>query len=255
MTAKRRRPTKSAEDLPGLQRLADKFTRLLHATGHSRETLVRAFADSCAKLPPSRSRRAAADAVVTVDLVHVLTHWYTDPHFLDPQGNPRPLPLRGAGASIAALVDRINPTINAKLATEMLMRARALMRRGNRYTPTGRKVILDPRDIAATARSLLVLEGYIDTVNGNLNRRPGEPGRLEATAINPLFPVAALDAFKNRLMRKGNEFLAEVDTEMRRAEERATPSSPRARVGVGLFLLEGPHSRPDGRAAPRKTRR
>ena len=248
MTAKRRRPAKPRQDLTGVQRLADKFTRLLQATGHSPEVLARVFAESCAKLPTPRGRRAATAVAVTLDVVHVLTHWYSDPRFLDPQGNPRPLPLRGAGASIADLVKRVNPNIDVKAATDMLLRARALKRRGSRYTPTGRKVILDPSDIAATARSLLVLEGYVDTVNGNLNRRPGDLARLEATAINPSFPVAALDAFKSRLVRKGNEFLADVDTDMRRAEERAAKSDPRANIGVGVFLYEQPQDRSSKRA-------
>ena len=252
MTANRRRPRKPAEDLADLQRLADKFTRLLNATGHSPKTLVGVFAKSCAKLPAPRTLRKAMHVAGNVDFVHVLTHWYSDPEFLDPHGNPRPLPLRGTGASIAALVQRVSPKIDAKAATDTLVRARALQRQGNRYTPTGRKVILDPGDITATARSLLVLEGYIDTVNNNLNRRPEDLARLEATAINPRFPVAALDAFKSRLLRKGNEFLADVDTDMRRAEERAAHADRRAHIGVGVFLYEQPQDQSSKRRTPRQ---
>ena len=94
-----------------------------------------------------------------------------------------------------------------------------------------------------------------DPLNGNINRRPGQLARLEATAINPLSPTAALDAFKKRLTRKGNEFLADVDTEMRRAEERASASEPRVRVGVGLFLFEQPRARLGVSPPPSKRRR
>ena len=212
--------------------------RLLVSNGYSPAELSRTFATICAALPHPRTPFDPARSVFTAELGHVLTYWYTDPLCLDSRGEPRPLPASGPGRSIADLVRRASPTLEPASAIKILMKSRSLKRRGKLFTPTGRKVIFDPKDAAAAARSLLPLIGFLETFDFNVNRRGKQPARFEATAINPAFPVKALEAFKTRLTRRGTEFLHELDTEMRRAEERGGDDTARARVGVGLFMFE-----------------
>jgi hypothetical protein len=74
------------------------------------------------------------------------------------------------------------------------------------------------------------------------------------TALNPSFPVAALEAFKARLMKHGMKFLQDIDNYMRRTEDHGKATDPRATVGVGLFLFEDHQKGPRGRASRRRKR-
>ncbi|MBS1994658.1 MAG: hypothetical protein JSS86_00050 [Cyanobacteria bacterium SZAS LIN-2] len=241
MTSRRktsaRRNTRAAGPDQGRE-ILERTLALLVGNGYSPASLKAMAAEICSGMPEPRTPKDPRRSTFTVELGHVLTHWYTDPMNLDARGNPRPLPARGPGPSIADLVRRASPSLDVKVAIDQLVKSGSLKRVGRRFLPTGRRVLFNPKDAVATARGLLPVLGYLDTFDFNLNRRGKQAPRFEVTAVNPSFPTEALEAFKARLMARGMEFLQEVDTQMRRAEERALPKTPRSQVGVGLFLFE-----------------
>ena len=241
-----------SDDLPFLRRLLEKFARLLVLNGFSPKTLARVFADVCSRLDEPKHTRDPERPVFTAELAHVLSYWYTDPMCVDARGEPRPLPARGSGLSIATLVRRASPGLDPSAAIATLVRHRALKRRGTLYVPTNRRVMFDPRDAAAPARGLLPLEGLLDTLQRNWTAGGKHADTMEATAINPAFPVRLLPALKKHLLGRGLAFLHEVDSTMRRGEARATDAEPRSRVGVSVFLFE---DTPDGAARSRPSRR
>ena len=232
------------DDLPFLRRLLEKFARLLVLNGFSPRALSRVFADVCSRLDEPKHTRDPERPVFTAELAHVLSYWYTDPMCVDARGQPRPLPARGTGLSVATLVRRASPALDPSAAIATLVRHRALKRRGRLYAPTNRRVMFDPRDAAAPARGLLPLEGLLDTLHRNWTAGGRRADTMEATAINPAFPVRLLPALKKLLLGRGLAFLNEVDSTMRRNESRATPAEPRSRVGVSVFLFEDSKARP-----------
>jgi len=228
----------AGDDLPFLRRLLEKFARLLVLNGFSPKTLSRVFADVCSRLDEPKHTRDPKRPVFTAELAHVLSYWYTDPMCVDARGEPRPLPARGKGLSVATLVRRASPGLDPSAAIATLVRHRALRRRGTLYVPTNRRVMFDPRDAAAPARGLLPLEGLLGTLHRNWTAGGKRADTMEATAINPAFPVRLLPALKKLLLGRGLAFLHEVDSTMRRGEARATATERRSRVGVSVFLFE-----------------
>jgi hypothetical protein len=236
----RRRPAAEPgnDDLSFLRRLLEKFAQLLVLNGFSPRTLSRVFEQVCSRLEEPRHVRDPRRPAFTAELAHVLSYWYTDPLCVDGRGHPRPLSAKGRGLSIATLVRRVSPSLDPSSAIATLIRHRALKRRGNLYVPTNRRVLFDPRDASAPARVLLPLEGLLDTLRKNWTNGVRRADTLEATAVNPAFPVRSLPALKKHLLARGLTFLNEVDSTMRRGEERAGKTEPRTRVGVFLFAFE-----------------
>lgn len=244
MRASPRRSKRSSErEAPDqAYEVLEKTLALLVGNGYPPESLRAMAGEICARMPRPRTARDPTRAIFTAELGHILTHWYTDPTHLDAHGNPRALPARGSSPCIAELVRRASPSLDVDLAIRQLVKSRSLKRIGNRYVPTGRRVLFNPKDAVATARGLLPLLGFLDTFDFNLNRRGKLAPRFEVTAVNPALPVEAIEAFKARLGKRGMEFLHDIDSQMRRAELRASSSAARARVGVGLFYFEDPGS-------------
>jgi hypothetical protein len=249
---RRSAPESAGDDLPFLRRLLAKFARLLVLNGFSPKTLSRVFADVCSHLDEPKHERDPDRPVFTAELAHVLSYWYTDPMCVDARGEPRPLPAKGAGLTVAALVRRASPGLDPSSAIATLVRHRALKRRGALYVPTDRRVMFDPRDAAAPARGLLPLEGLFDTLQRNWTSGRKTADTLEATAINPAYPVRSLAALKKLLLDRGLAFLHEVDSTMRRGEARASAKEARSRVGVSVFLFE---DTPEPAERPRRRRR
>jgi len=245
----------SSEEALRLNRLMEKFARVLVLNGYSPKYLAREFSAICARLSEPRHPREPHRPAFTAELGHVLSHWYTDPLCVDAAGRPRPLPANGRGLSVADLVRRANPRLDSEVAIATLLQHKALKRQGRLYVPTNRRVVFDPRDAAAPARGFLPLEGLLDTLHRNWasGRRAAET--LEATAINPAYPTRQLRALKKHLKDRGLTFLTEVDSMMRRGEARATDSEPRSRIGVSLFVFEEGPEQPKRRPLRRRARR
>jgi hypothetical protein len=236
-----------------LQRLAQ---ILVHA-GHSPQALAREFREICATLKEPAHRWDPSQLAYFADLPHVIAHWHADPQYLDSRGMPAPLPLRGRGPSLSALIERVLPGEDPEAVTHSLMRLQGVRRRGALYVPNGRYLTY-PR---ATGRvhGLSALLGMLRTVERNVTRAKAAP-ILERAALNPSFPVSALPAFHRRLNALAQEFLWNVDGDMRRRET-GKGRGPRTRLGVGVFAFEGPLApsrsprRPKAEAKGRRARR
>ena len=232
-----------------LQRLAQ---ILVHA-GHSPQVLAREFREICATLKEPARHWDPSQLAYFADLPHVIAHWHADPQYLDSRGMPVPLPLRGRGPSLSALIERVLPGEDPEAVTHSLTRLQGVRRRGARYVPSGRYFTY-PR---ATGRvyGLSPLLGLLRTVERNVTRVRASP-ILERAALNPSFPVSALPAFHRRLNALAEEFLWNVDGDMRRRET-AHERGARTRLGVGIFAFEEPLTasrtpRKRGAAAPRR---
>ena len=228
----------SPDEALRLNRLMEKFARVIVLNGYSPKYLAREFAAICAKLNEPRHPREPRRPAFTAELGHVLSHWYTDPLCVDARGRPLPLPATGTGLSISDLVRRASASLDPAVVIATLVQHKALKRQGRLYVPTNRRVVFDPRDAAAPARGFLPLEGLLDTLHRNWASGRQTAESLEATAINPAFPTGQLPALRKHLKDRGLAFLTEVDSTMRRGEARAAAAEPRSRIGVSVFVFE-----------------
>ena len=223
------------------------LARILVHSGHSPKQLTREFRDICGGLEEPAWRWDPTRFSFIADLPHVITHWYADPQYLDSRGAPLPLPLRGRGPSLCALIEHVLPGENAIAVAQALSRIHAVHRRAGRYIPTGRCVIF-PRT-SAWAHGLDTLLGMLRTVEHNVAGVKTE-AILERTATNPSFPVSALPAFHRKLKALATDFLWSVDGNMRRREN-GTARGARTRLGVGVFAFEEPLAPERGARKPR----
>jgi hypothetical protein len=244
-------PQPPPEDARRLNRLMEKFARVLVLNGYSPKYLARDFSAICASLDEPKHPREPRRPAFTIQVGHVLSHWYTDPLCVDAQGKPRPLPAKGPGLSITDLVHRVSPGLDPAVAIATLVHHKALKRRGRLYIPTNRRLVFDPSDAAAPARGLLPLEGLLGTLHGNWASGRKAAETLEATAINPAYPTSKLRALKKHLKDRGLAFLTEVDSTMRRGEARGTGEEPRSRVGVSVFVFDETPEPPSRKLARR----
>jgi hypothetical protein len=249
-TASRRRsPAGVASSHEFLERLA----RILVQSGHSPKQLSREFQQICARLKePARPWDPARLNYVS-DLPHILAHWHTDPQYLDADGLPSPIPLRGRGPSLSDLVRRTLPHANPADVLESLMGLKALRRSGELYSPADRYLAYTKQRDSALAHALTALLGMLRTVEHNISTKRGD-ALLERAAMNPRFPVSALPAFYERLRTAAGEFIFSVDDDMRRRESNAGPEAT-VRLGVGVYAFENPPPSARSRRAARRTRR
>lgn len=244
------------DDARRLNRLMQKFARVLVLNGYSPKYLARDFSAICASLDEPRHPREPRRPAFTIQVGHVLSHWYTDPLCVDARGRPRPLPAKGRGLSVAELVRRASPGLDPAVAIATLVQHKALKRQGRLYVPTNRRIVFHPSDAAAPARGLLPLEGLLGTLHGNWASGRKSAETLEATAINPAYPTSQLRALKKQLKDRGLAFLTEVDSTMRRGEARGSEAEPRSRIGVSVFVFEeAPEPPTRKRARPRSARK
>jgi uncharacterized protein DUF6502 len=212
------------------------LARILVLTGHSPGALAQEFSTVCKRLKEPTGRWDPEQLTLFPELPHVITHWHSDPQFLDSRGNPMPLPLRGRQLSLATLVERVMPGTDPAYVARHLTRLKGVRRRGRLYVPTARQVAM-PRAIAST-HVLYALLGMLRTVERNVSRTNAAP-MLERAATNPRFPVSALPAFHRRLKVRASDFLCNVDADMHRREV-SSPAGRRMRLGVGVFAFEVP---------------
>jgi hypothetical protein len=212
------------------------LARILVLTGHTPGALAQEFSIVCKKLKEPTRRWDAAQATFFPELPHVITHWHSDPQFLDSRGSPIPLPLRGRRLSLATLIERVLPGTDPAYVARYLTRLKGVRRRGGLYVPTGRQMAL-PRASAST-HVLYALLGMLRTVERNVSRTSAAP-IFERAATNPKFPVSALPAFHRKLKARASDFLCNVDADMHRREVSSSVGR-RMRLGVGVFAFEVP---------------
>lgn len=233
-----------------VRRAIHRFVRLLAWSGCSPEAIEKEVADACRHIP--RSWSFTPDARHPGDAGHVLTLWFADPAYLDSQGQPRPLPLRGASASIEALTRRVDPKLDVRYVLRYLKDGGAVKRVGERYVPQDRVVIF--RERTHTTASIAGLFGLLRTLVHNQWSGRGAPRRVQQFARNPSFPVSAIAPFQKRLRQLVRRFLVPVDADMHRREKARKRGERTVRMGVGVYQFEEDAPSSPERARPQARR-
>jgi hypothetical protein len=221
-----------------------RLARILVHGGHSPKRLSRDFREICSELKEPTRPWDPTRLTFYADLPHIIAHWHSDLRYMDSRGRPVPLPLRGRGPSLTALIARVLPGEDPVSVVESLVRSNSVRHRRGLYTPTKRSVV-HPK-AGARVHGMNAFLGMLRTVDHNV---AGKGPRLyERAAMNPSIPTSALPAFYAWVEQFGDRFLEGADNflQNREAEEK---SGPRGRVGVDVCVFAGPA---DSRVRPRR---
>jgi hypothetical protein len=88
--------------------------------------MARAFAQACAAIPEGRARNARRITREIRAATHLLTVWFSDPRYLDQDGTPLALPVRGKPLSLSALLHRVDPAVVTEEVVRYLRRNHAV---------------------------------------------------------------------------------------------------------------------------------
>jgi hypothetical protein len=212
--------------------------RLLARCGCTPSDITREVTAASQVVPKSWATKAQAAQPYLHHTSHVLTLWFSDPQFLKPDGTPRPLPVRGKGASIEALAQRVDPRLVAREVVRLLERGRVLRRVGERYVPRERSLVIRGEDLVDSFRKLRGLLGMLRTFEHNQRPKGQVPGWFEAFADNPHFPVRAIPSFDRKVRAEADRLLVQFDSDMHREERSRDPNEPTVRIGVGIYRFE-----------------
>lgn len=218
-----------AED--ALQRLV----RIVHRCGVSGEQIKKIVGDAVSELPPADARSPPAQDRELPSVPHVLTLWHSDPGYVDKQGEPLLLKLRGRRISFEALVQKVDSSLDAEQVLRYLMRASAVKSDGARYRAIQRAVILrgisGPRDF----RHLRGVDAMLRTTEHNLLPPDEAPGWLERMAENDHVPVSRLHAFGEFLRELTMGYLGDIDAWLLAASSECSPGEAVCKVTVGMY--------------------
>jgi hypothetical protein len=206
---------------------------ILVQSGYTPETLLEHLRKACRSLRRPRHSWDPKRLKFLADVPHVISLWYSDPRYLRARGVPAALPLLGRGASLRRLIAQALPNEEPSAVLVALLRMKGIRRQGKRYVPTARHIAY--REQVGRLHSLNVLMRILRTIDRNLSGRGS--AILERNAIHPAFPVAELPGFHQRTKGRAEDFLWDLDSDMRRRERRAR-AGRRTRLGVEIFAFE-----------------
>jgi hypothetical protein len=234
------------------------MARVLTLTGHSPGRLASQFYSICRGLKEPKHPWDPVSLQFVWDLPHVMARWHSDPQYLDSQGSPLALPLKGPGPSVTSLIQRVLPHADAEAVVEALRQVNGIRRRDGRYRPAGRQLALQHQRVIGWLHGLTLLLGLLRTVEHNIAHPEGAT-LLERAAINPSFPIRYLPEMHQRFKDRATSFLWQTDSQMRKREGPSDPGET-VRLGLGIFAFEDPLTTgragrtPRGRASSAQTR-
>ena len=197
-------------------------------------------------LETSLHRHRATRALVmpspeVLEYSRILTHWQTEPAYLDDHGNARSLKIAGRSPSFASLVRQALPTADIAQVMSILSRhglvgrtrdARVRMR-ATAFLPRGEQ------RAQFLAYTLSALEGIVDTCYSNLTtrNRKKQIGQLQRVVFAERFDMTQLPEYDAFLRDSAAAFLVKHDAWLKRREVKQSLGSRRRTgyVGVGIF--------------------
>jgi hypothetical protein len=220
-----------------LQEILKNLANMLMMSGYNGEDLAKEFASICRRLSARRSTRSGKRSS-KIDHMHVISHWYRDPDYLDSVGKPRKLVFAGAQPSLTRLIARVLPDTLPRGVLDSLLQLGAVRQTGRRYEPTGTHVNFDGDRAHWAYWNMKALHSVLQNMVHNLSNAEGRR-YLAMAAINPRFPVSELPAFHARISRRALRLLNDIDASMQRLEVSGRRDRT-TEAGVFVFSFENP---------------
>jgi hypothetical protein len=181
----------------------------------------------------------------------VLLGWWADAEFLTPQGEPAILALKGPRRSFEVLCRRYSGEYRTAPILDELLRVRAVRRcthgRVQALSRTVATVKWDRHEIAALGEEL---SEHCATLIANLKEpsRPRLTREVLTARLDPRHAPRLIREIENHLTIE----LDALDGTLNDPLYRAAPGSPALRLGVGIYLFEGPSEVECGHAVPQE---
>ena len=169
----------------------------------------------------------------------VLSGWWTDPAFLTAHGEPAILRMKGPRRSFEALCRRYSGQHRAAPILEELSRVAAVRRlpdgRVQALSRTYATVRWDPEGIEAVGEQLAE---HCATLVANLEQptRPRLARQVVNARLNPRYAPVVIRDIESSLQVQAEALDDNLNDPLHAAE----PGAPAMRLGVGIYVFEGP---------------
>jgi Family of unknown function (DUF6502) len=226
------------DDLQQLREILSNLVSVLIMSGYSSVDLAPEFAAMCRQLSARRATRSVSRGF-KFDHMHIISHWYRDPDYLDAVGKPRKLPFSGAEPSLTRLIARVLPATSPRVVLDSLLELGAIRKSGSRYEPTRLFVGISENSAHWAYWNKKALHSVLQNMVHNYGAGAGHIMHLARGAFNPRFPVSELPKFHARMQRQALRFLNDVDASMQRMEVSGWEEET-TETGVLMFAFENP---------------
>lgn len=241
MTRRRTTNENKAGDNGTMASLATEILRrtgeLAVACGLSPRELTKLAIDAFADLPEPSESVDAADLRCLRYAPHALTHWHTEPAYVDASGKPRKLPMRGK-LSMTSLAVAVHASMSAQELVSFLSRYGVIERQGTCWVPVSQSVILSGNRAHQSARGLLLVRGILKNKAHNAAVGRSPEGWFERVAENSHIPRSQRAILYRNIDAVGAQVLTHIDLEMKRREEPLLQTQEKVHVSVGVYLYE-----------------
>ena len=215
----------------GIKGRPTNVSRVSLLTGISRKEVKRQR--ELLEQPPEPPVSKASDAT------RVLSGWHQDSVFHNTDGQPKALPLEGAGASFAALCERYAGDIPMTTMLKELRRTGAVTETESGTLTVEQRYYMpahfDPQWILSAGS---VFADFGDNVNHNLTAGGDTPSRFLGRAMDPTIDAASIPEFREFIESLGQTVLEQVDEWLSEHRSKEGGSGRQVRLGVGLFLIQ-----------------
>ncbi|MFL6600832.1 MAG: hypothetical protein ACJ8R9_05820 [Steroidobacteraceae bacterium] len=171
------------------------------------------------------------------DWARVVTLWSTEPEYVDEDGAPLILRIRGPAPSIEALVRRVESKLTLEEVCNGLLRAGAVRKVGRRLAAEAHPALVYPSGSKdQSAHQLRALNALVWTFEHNSNLNPNAVPWVERWATAQVFPESAVTAYSLEATSRAMAFLKEQDALMQRLASSTKPEGRKVRAHLHVFF-------------------
>jgi hypothetical protein len=221
-----------ASDEFGIRGRPTNVSRVSILTGISRKEVKRQRVMLTAEELPASSK--------TTDATRLLSGWHQDTDYLDAHGLPLPLAVTGIAPSVESLFAVYGgDTPEQTLVKELKSAGSIALDEKGRYVAKRRYHMPAKMDAGQIRFFGTNLFDHANTLANNLTDGD-RPKRLEGFAVDDGIDPDAVDAFREFMDRRGQEFLEDVDAWLNehRIDNENNETIP-VRLGLGIYAIEG----------------
>jgi hypothetical protein len=194
--------------------LATALDFLLDA-GFSREALARTLrsrADRVLRGEPLADANGSRHFELINNAASVLHDWWRDPAYVGSDGQPKPLPLQGRGASLSRLVARHFPKSRVPDVLAWMESAHVFKRHSDGLAHVaGRSVIVGGAGALTSERAATLAAQYLKTVMHNNRTTDNGLKNFDRAAHVRRLSRKHLRRFRELVTAQGEEFLVIID--------------------------------------------
>lgn len=205
------------------------------------ERVLRAKADEFTGGKPLRLRKDASHFGLMLQVSSVLHDWWREPRFVGRDGNPRPLPLRGRGVTLAALVARRVPAAMVSTAIDWMETAGVFTRNNDGFAVTNNRAAIVARGSPGplmSERGLTMAAHLLGTALHNYHVEDPLPGLTDRQAYVGRLSARHFRQFRELVRTQATVFLETIDNWL---EDHQVSQSGETSVeaGVHVYMFKG----------------